>query len=248
MRRFFVEGIDARSKTALISGDEFFHLKKVLRLKHGDEVNVFNGRGIELKGRIQAITKEAAHIEITGQVEGHSESPVRVTLVQAILKGEKNELVVQKATELGARAVCFYSTQRTVRLVKERNEQKTINRWQRVSVEAAKQCKRAVVPEVVLTNDFKDAIGRFKDFALKVFLYEGDNAEGLSHALGLCNPDAVKDIAVVVGPEGGFSDDELKEAASLGYIVAGLGPRRLKSETAAIAALSVIQNRFGGLG
>lgn len=248
MRRFFVEDIALDSRFADIRGEEFSHLSRVLRLKKGDEVTVFNGRGVELKGTIESITRQGAGIGITAIVEAKTESRLDITLLQAMLKGDKNELVIAKATELGVKGISFYATQRTVRLFKPGNEEKMLKRWRRVSMEAAKQCKRITVPEIFLIKDFKDALGRYAAVPLKVFLYEGENTVSLSRALGHGEPYADNKIAVVVGPEGGFSGVEVTEAVSLGYAIAGLGPRRLKSETAAIAAISILQHRAGDMG
>ncbi len=229
-----------------IRGEEFSHLRRVLRLKKGDEVSVFNGRGLELKGTIDSMAGECAGIGITGEVEAKTESPFDITLLQAMLKGDKNELVIAKATELGVRRISFYATQRTVRLIKE--DSKTLKRWQRVSIEALKQCNRVAVPEIDLIKDFKGALERYSNLPLKVFLYEGEETVGLNSALGKIKTGDMKDIAVVIGPEGGFTEEEVREASLLGYIVAGLGPRRLKSETAAISVISILQHRFGDMG
>ncbi|MEK6532217.1 MAG: RsmE family RNA methyltransferase [Deltaproteobacteria bacterium] len=246
MRRFFIEDITPGSRFVSIRGEEFSHLRRVLRLKKGDEVSVFNGRGLELKGTIDSMAGECAGIGITGEVEAKTESPFDITLLQAMLKGDKNELVIAKATELGVRRISFYATQRTVRLIKE--DSKTLKRWQRVSIEALKQCNRVAVPEIDLIKDFKGALERYSNLPLKVFLYEGEETVGLNSALGKIKTGDMKDIAVVIGPEGGFTEEEVREASLLGYIVAGLGPRRLKSETAAISVISILQHRFGDMG
>ncbi len=247
MRRFFVEDITPDSRFADIRGEEFSHLRKVLRLKKGDEVIVFNGRGIELKGTIDSITGECAGIGITAVVEVKTESLLDITLLQALLKGDKNELVIAKATELGVKSISFYSTKRTIKVFGDAKKDKRLERWKRVAIEAAKQCQRPIVPEVLLIKDFKEALEKHALLPLRVFLYEGENTLSLGDALSTGKGDAIKNIAIVVGPEGGFSDEEVQEAAALGYVVAGMGPRRLKSETAAIAAVSILQHRAGDM-
>ena len=114
MRRFFLEGIDRSTKTAELTGEEFVHLKKVLRLGVGDEASVFNGLGLELTGRIESVEARSAVISIEGVCEGTKESPLELTLLQGLLKGDKPEFIVQKATELGLTEVCFFTTDRTV--------------------------------------------------------------------------------------------------------------------------------------
>ncbi len=246
MRRFFVEGISKDSVAAEVTGDEFTHLKKVLRLSLGDTVELFNGEGLALSGTIASIDRTSAGIKITGATEGKKESLLRVALLQGMLKGEKPELVVQKATELGVHEVVFYSTARTVPELSPDKTGARLKRWRKVAVEAAKQCGRAVVPALSLTTFASALEGRP---GLKVMLWEGhgpgEAKSGLREALK--RPEAKDGITVLIGPEGGFSDDEVVAAKKAGFITAGLGPRVLRAETAAIAAVTAVQYERGDM-
>ncbi|MBI5643083.1 MAG: 16S rRNA (uracil(1498)-N(3))-methyltransferase [Deltaproteobacteria bacterium] len=238
IRRFFVEDIKETSASARIAGAEFTHLKKVLRLAAGDTAAVFNGRGLELTGVIESIGRDSAEVRITGRAEGVKESPVEIALLQGALKGDKPEFIVQKATELGIKEVCFYTTGRTVPELKGSGKEKRLGR---AAIEAAKQCGRPVLPRVRVT-DYKDAISGYTDF-FKLILWEGAET-GLKEALR--DADAKK-IAVLVGPEGGFSAEDVELARLSGFKVASLGARILRAETAAMAILSILQYELGDL-
>lgn len=242
MRRFFVEDITKEARSAAISGEEFSHLKKVLRLAEGAKVELFNGAGLALAGTIESIGKESAKIKIEGRSEGNMESPTRVVLLQGLLKGEKPELVIQKATELGAAGVVFYSTARTVPVIAAYKTEAKLLRWKKVAVEAAKQCGRTVLP-LLGSVTFREAVeGRG---GLKIMLWEGRGAGSVKEALK--RPEAKDGVAILVGPEGGFSDEEVVEAQKNGFIPVGLGPRILRAETAAIGIVSVVQYELGDM-
>lgn len=264
MRRFFVEDIREDSKKAVIKGGEFSHLKKVLRLRKGDSVALFDGRGLELRGVIESVGRDSAEIAVTAVVDVLTESPVDVTLLQGLTKGFKPEFIIQKATELGVREVCFYSSGRSVPLLSAEKAGGRERRWRRVAIEAAKQCERAVVPNLCFFKDLKSAlVGRTG--VLKLALWEGPGREGkggvgggggevLSGVERKGLKEAVKEILkdegvlILAGPEGGFPEEELREAAKDGFKFVSLGSRILRSETAALSAISIIQYELGDMG
>lgn len=242
MRRFFVSGISKDSKVATVAGDEFTHLKKVLRLSEGASVELFNGKGLTLAGTISSIDKTSATITIDSACECKRESSLGVALLQGMLKGEKPELVIQKATELGVLEVVFYSTARTVAGPGKDRAEGRLKRWRRVAIEAAKQCGRDTLPALSITS-FSSAIeGRT---GLKVMLWEGSGGGGFKEALK--RPEAKDGVAILVGPEGGFSEDEVVAAQKAGFVPVGFGPRVLRAETAAIAAVSAVQYELGDM-
>lgn len=241
MRRFYIEGLSEGAQKAIIAGDEFSHLKKALRLKAGDEVLLFDGKGLELKAVVEAVGRDSAEVAITGPSMRKAESPVEITLLQGILKGDKPEFVVQKATELGASAIVFFETSRTVPVIKEGRSR--LARLEKTAIEAAKQCGRTVLPEVAVT-DFRRALEVTS--SLKIMLMEEGAKEGLSAVLK--KHAGAKNIALLVGPEGGLSVEEAALAAAHGFIAASLGPRILRAETAAIAAVSAVQCGCGDMG
>lgn len=239
MRRFFVEDIREDSPYAEIKGGELRHLNTVLRLRSGDAVVLFNGHGLEFEGNIESLGKNSAGVRVARRLGCLAESPVDITLLQGYVKGDKPEFVVQKATELGVKDIVFYSASRTV--AKFMDEEKKISRLRKVSIEALKQSGRGFLPGISFMP-FENAVKGWKD-RLRLVLYEGEERRHIKDLIK-----GRKAVVVMVGPEGGFSEDEVKEAGKEGFIPAGLGPRILRAETAAVAVLSIIQYEMGDMG
>lgn len=252
MRRFFVEEIDADAEHATIKGTEFRHLKGALRLKPGTEVSLFNGKGLELEGVVTSVGKGSARVTVKGIIEVTTESPLEVTLLQGLVKGEKPEFIVQKATELGVKEVIFFTTPRTIPVFDSARKGKKISRWRRVSQEAAKQCGRSILPRIDIT-DFKSAIKGSPE-GLKVLLEKVPAARGrpgLKRTLRSVSSKRLRTgdrVIVLVGPEGGLTEAEVNAAIKEGFRVFSLGPRTLRAETAAVSALTIIQYELGDIG
>lgn len=256
MRRFFVENLRPDDKRVEIKGPEFIHLKRVLRLAQGAEVAVFDGRGVELTGVIESMDKDRAVVNVEG-VEGSGvslrESPLRLILIQGLPKGEKTDFIIQKATELGVSEVRFYASTRAVSKMPSGKEGAKSQRWRRIAIEAAKQCGRSVVPEVLFFEDIIHVAGGL-DGAMKIALWENEKATGIAEALknplsasSMRGQASVTVIAALVGPEGGLPDAEVEEARKLGFTPVKFGPRILRAETAAIAVLAVLQHALGDI-
>ncbi len=245
MRRFYDEDLSEHSTRVEIKGEEFHHLKKVLRLAPGAGVLLFNGRGLELSGKVEEVGRDSASVAIAGSSRGERESPLDFVLLQALLKGDRPEFIIQKATELGIREVCFYNTSRTIPRVSADKEASRQARWRKAAIEAAKQCGRTVLPEIVYAPDIKGAL-KGHDRNLKLLLWEKEGATGLKEALKGAR--GMEGVSVLVGPEGGLSPGEAAEAISAGFVKVGLGPRILRAETAALAIMSIFQHALGDLG
>lgn len=246
MRWFFVEDIGVDDTVVRIAGAEFTHLKKALRLKPGCAVSVFNGKGLKLFGRLETVGRDNAVVAIEGSTLNEGESALDLTLVQGLLKGDKPELIVQKTTELGVKAVFFYSAPRTVPALDEGKAGDRVQRWRRVAIEAAKQCGRTVAPRIDYV-DFASALERGGE-GVSVVLSENERSRGIGDIMERCKGMGNGPITLLVGPEGGFSADDLDEAVKKGFMPASLGRRILRAETAAIASVSIIQHRLGDLG
>lgn len=244
MRRFFIENIKEDSKLIHIMGEEFTHLKKVLRLNPGDEVCVFNGKGLELKGVIDSIDRDSAVIKAVGSSEDERESQLEIILIQGFLKGDKPELVIQKATELGVSGICFFLNARTVPVLSADKIKERLSRWKKVSIEAAKQCGRTRLPRLEIKN-FEEALSGNEN-TLKLILWEEGTGGSLKEALK--NPLTRNGITVLIGPEGGLSEEDVETAKKHCFVPVSFGPRILRAETAAISALSVLQYEAGDLG
>lgn len=223
--------------------EEARHLARVLRLHPGDVVRTVDGRGQEFTVRLTSVGPRAARGVILSRSPGRSESPLHLTLVQAIPKGDKLERIVRMATELGVACVVPLITRRTIIAASERWPAR-IRRWQRVAKEAAKQSGRAVIPEVSAPRPLGEWLREPREAGLLVCLWERERA-GLA---SLLPEPPLHRITLVVGPEGGFADEEVADLEASGACVAGLGPRVLRTETAGPVALALLQSRYGDLG
>jgi 16S rRNA (uracil1498-N3)-methyltransferase len=227
--RIFVDQI---APDTIVTGDEFHHSVRVVRLRVGEDVELFDRNGNAARGVVASIERERAVIA-AGEALPSRESPLAMHLAMAVIQLEKFELVLQKATELGVRSIIPLVTER-VELRPERYSGKS-ERWERILFEAVKQCGRARVPSIEAPARFADVLQRG---GAKI-LFDAD-----------ADPSPVgqlDEVTIFIGPEGGCSDDELALARERGVLFQRLGPRRLRAETAAIAALSVTGSRFGDL-
>ena len=225
--------VDSLAPQVTVTGDEFHHSIRVVRARVGEEVELFDRAGNAARGTVEAIERDHAVIK-TGEALPSRESHLALHLAMAVIQLEKFELVLQKGTELGVKTFIPLVTER-VELRPERYSGKT-DRWNKIIFEAVKQCGRATIPKIEAPSDFEDVIQRSGE---KV-LFDAD-----APSTGNWQPST--DLTVLIGPEGGWSDDELRLARENGVLFERLGPRRLRAETAAIAALSVLASRFGDL-
>lgn len=249
-RRFYAPPIafapDGQSVS--LSADEARHARGVLRLQPGDEVYVFDGAGKEFRCAVRELDRDGAALDVLEEVEpARPESPLNLTLGVALLKGEKFDLVVQKATELGASRIVPVATSRADVRLRDGNEAKRkVTRWQRIALEAAKQCGRARLMEIEEPVEFKALIDwPAEEDELRLMFAERN---GTSLAEVAHNPQAgsVK-VFALIGPEGGWADEEIELASKRGWQIVTLGGRTLRAETAVIAIVALLQHRFGDL-
>lgn len=234
-KRFFASSIDG--KEALIDGEEFIHAKSVLRVTEGSEIVVLDGAGKEFTAIVAKIEKHRLLAHITGSITISREPKEKIYLLIGALKGDKTELVVQKATELGVSKIgVFYSEYCSAYM----NGNK-LERLKKVAREAAKQCLRACPPEVEYFDNFTKALQSCSDFENRLFACEFAEKSDIEIS-------GIKgSTAVVVGSEGGFAEKEFEEAKSLGFAGITLGRRILRAETAAISLCSLIAYSLGEL-
>ncbi len=239
-RRFFAppSAFNFGKRTVTLASDEARHLREVLRLKAGDEVQVFDGEGKEFRAAVSQARREFAELEIRDEIDAmRPESPLELTLAVALLKGEKFDLVVQKGTELGVNQfVPLITRYADIRLRDEADGAKRVARWQRIALEAAKQSGRAVVPQVTMPVPFESVI---RDNSCLLF----SERDGQS----LDTDSKLQSVTAIIGSEGGWSDEELDQARTSGVPIVTLGGRILRAETAAIATAALLQHRYGDL-
>ena len=239
MHRFFALPESFRDERILLDSGETRHLRDVLRLAEGANVTVFDGCGAEYSCTVVEIKKTETELLILNRQEPASpESHLKLTLAAAMLKGEKFDLVVQKAVELGVVELIPLQTVRCD--VKPRDASKRAERWRRIAMEAAKQTGRASLMKVADPMDFEAFVRGDRSSSGLILFSERDGQQKLE------NP-GTESLTAVVGPEGGWDDKELALARAEGITIITLGGRILRAETAAIAITAVLQHRFGDL-
>ncbi len=246
MSRFFVNPEDIGNNLIIIKkADDLHHMMKVLRLKEGDEVDISDGDAWEYRARIESLERDEAELTILDKNAFASEPSVEVTLFQGIPKQGKMETIVQKCVELGVHRIVPVFMDRTV-VVDRGNFGKKVDRWNKVSAEAVKQCRRGIIPEVAMpvkTDDVlrdSDNSGKpdmLEEFDLVLFPYENEKGATIKDALRKTN---AVNIAVIIGPEGGFSDEEALAIIGAGGVSVSLGKTILRTETAGMAAIAMI--------
>jgi RNA methyltransferase, RsmE family len=248
MSRFFINAsaVDIDAKSIIISGDDVNHIKNVLRAVSGDKLVVSDGSGNEYTVCIDNIYKEKISATIIESYKNRTEPPIEVTLFQGIPKSDKMDTIIQKSVELGISKIVPVITERTVvRFDGIKDMEAKAKRWQRISLEAAKQCNRGLVPVVELPLKFDKALEASKEYALKLIPYEIEREIGIRNYL---KDYSEGKICFYIGPEGGFTDNEIDKAIKSNIIPVTLGPRILRTETAGAAVLSILMYELGDMG
>lgn len=217
------------------------HLTRVLRLKAGAAISVFDGRGCEHSARIESCDSKRAEIRLGPATAAVPESPARITLLQGISRGERMDLVVQKTTELGVTCIRPVFTERSVVKLNEKRSQRKLDHWRSVALSACEQCGRATLPDILAPAPLRGALESIEPGGMRVLL------DPLGEANFPAGPEQECSIILLIGPEGGLSEQERQLADAKGFRSLALGPRILRTETAAIAAVTVLQSHWGDL-
>ncbi|GAA0789027.1 16S rRNA (uracil(1498)-N(3))-methyltransferase [Hathewaya limosa] len=247
MHKFFVPVENFNDKEVIIDGDDVKHIYKVLRLVEGDEVIINNLQGQEYLCKLIEISKKEVRAEIIETKEGSAESPIEITLFQGLPKSSKMDLIVQKNTELGVTHITPIITQRVV-VKADLKEYKKLDRWNRIALEACKQCKRTIIPSINEPKEFENLLNELDNFDLVLVPYENAENHGLKYVLTQVNKENIKKVAIIIGPEGGFEEEEIENLKDKGCYIITLGPRILRTETAGFTAVSLVSYELGDLG
>ncbi|NLO88728.1 MAG: 16S rRNA (uracil(1498)-N(3))-methyltransferase [Clostridia bacterium] len=250
MNRFFVNPEQIVGTRVVITDGDAHHIINVLRLKLGSRIALSDGDNYEYEGIIDQLKKDSVVIKIDSMRRSQAEPPVDIILAQGITKKmDKFELVVQKATELGAVRIVPLVTERTVVELAVEKGEKRRDRWQRIALEAAKQSQRARIPKVDTPTDMDSFLKSIPRDILCIIPWEGERAMGIKEVLNLEREKRdIREAVLIIGPEGGFSQEEVERARKAGAVPASLGPRILRSETAGIVALGILMYELGDLG
>ncbi len=241
--RVHVEEPLARGARVAMRGPAAAHVRRVLRLEAGDAVTLFNGDGADYPSRISALSRNAVEIEVLGTAPARAESPLTLALVQGIARGERMDLVVQKATELGVAAIQPVATARSVVKLDVENRARKAAHWRGIAVAACEQCGRAKLPVLAEPRTLASWLQQPAAARALRFQLAPDAPTSLAQAAA-----GARSVELLVGPEGGLEPAERVAAESAGYRACRLGPRILRSETAALAALAILQAVAGDLG
>lgn len=241
MSRFFVPKEAVRGNRILIRGAEAHHILDVMRLKVLDKVVAFDGTGKEYIGFIKEAKRKALAVEIVQTRRPLDKENARITLIQAIPKKEKMDYVVEKATELGVYSIIPIMTKRTIVRWDEAKRSRCIERWRRISRESSKQCGRAAIPAIETIKEFNEVVKESSNYDLAIMAALSDDSVRLKDAISGFSGGK---IAIAIGPEGDFTPDEIERAKAANFKLVTLGSRVLKSDTAGLAALSILNYEF----
>jgi 16S rRNA (uracil1498-N3)-methyltransferase len=232
--RFYVPHLDPHVRDVSLPPDEAAHVTRVLRLAVGDDISVFDGRGHEFRARVTSASRGQVHVEVREPIEPVPEPRVPITLVQAVLKGDKMDAVVRDATMMGVAAIEPVVSARTIARVPRTDN----DRWLRVSVASAKQCRRAVVPTISTPRPFHEWL-RSSAHGLRLMLVEPAASGSETCSLHVLENHAAGSLALIVGPEGGWTAEERANAEQSGCLAVTLGRLTLRADAVAVAALAM---------
>ncbi len=245
MSRLFIDPSKLADDLVVIAGEDHRYLTRVLRLKIGDAVVLFDGMGVEADATIARVGPRALELRVEARRPAPKAERPDVTLIQALTKGDKLDLVVQKATELGVARIIPVTSARSVPRLEAMRAIGRRTRWQKIARDAARQSGRVDVPEIEPVTALSTALTSSPNDAFRVLLWEGARQSSLRTVIPTERP---KRVVIVTGPEGGFSEEEVEFARAAGFAVVGLGPRILRTETAALVTLAILGFALGDLG
>ncbi len=250
MQRYFITNEQFNEQRLIITGDDAHHLANVMRAKPGDVIIVCDGSGREAQAELEHVSRtEVAAIRMEAR-ESEAEPNVRVTIAQALPKGDKLETVIQKGTEVGAYSFVPFVSERTIVQYDAKKESKRLERWGKIAKEAAEQSHRGRIPSVASVIKWRELLKLAAEQDAAYFCYEKEAGLRLRSLLGKLRAERGEQVSImlIIGPEGGFTEKEVSEAEDAGCVPVSLGRRILRTETAALVGLSAILYEYGEIG
>ncbi len=246
LRRFFVKEIVTKDGSCMITGSEARHIAKALRMGRGDHIILVDGQGARYQSLIESVSPRGVRVKLESRLPSPSSSPVRITLCQALLKSRAMDLVIEKASELGVHSIHPFISERTVVKLDGQKAKERVRRWQEICHSAITQSDGRTPAEIGSLLSFSDLTIKYqKETALKVIFWEDEDGKDLKGLLRESSP--LTEVIGLVGPEGGFTQEEIRIAEQAGFTPVSLGQRVLKAETAAITMTAIIQYEWGDL-
>jgi len=244
MRRFFVENKFIGEPLSTISGTEAHHIKTVLRMQPGDFIEIVDGSGYAYLSEIKEIADDYVRIKVHQKYDTHSESSLKLTMAVGFLKEKKMEELIRHLTELGINRFIPVMTARSIARPPERRMNARIARWHNIAREAVKQSRRGQIPEIAMPVSFDEALRLSINSDKRIFFWEKAESALIDSDESL---NKIDDAFAMIGPEGGFTEQEALNASDRGFTTVSMGPRILRAETAAIAACTMIQYLYGDI-
>ena len=246
MHRFFTTPENITDEKVILRGSDVAHVRKVLRLKRGDRVQVLDGCGNCYTVILSTVGHDTIECSINSKEDANNcESPLRISLGQGMVKGVGFDGIVRKSVELGVDKVVPVSANRCVPKLSQEDVTKKMDRWQRIAIEASKQCGRSRVPDIgPKLATVKEFCFFYRESDLKLIFWEEERSIRIKD---LSHKNQLKSAAILIGPEGGFSSKEVESSKKYGFQSVSLGPRLLRTDTAPLAAISILQNHWGDL-
>jgi 16S rRNA (uracil1498-N3)-methyltransferase len=238
--RFLALDLDPAAGSASLSAEEAHHLMHVLRLRFGDEISVFDGSGREYRARIERISRDGAQLHLLEEISAAPEPAVRLTLAQAVLKGDRMDDVVRDATMMGAIAIEPVVSERTIVRASSLRDGRAADRWRRIAIASAKQCRRAVLPAIGEGTELSEWI--LQDDAERRLMLVEPSAGVDTQPVSAVAASPPSTASLLVGPEGGWSPAEIESALQAGFVPITLGRRTLRADAVPIVAIAVLQH------
>jgi len=241
MSTFYVKNNQINDGKIEIVGEDYRHLKNVLRYTIEDDLEICDENAVRYQTKIEKFTENCAICKIQEILKGTTEAPMQVTLYQGLPKSDKLEQIIQKTTEMGIYEIIPVAMERSIAKIEEKNKAKKSERWNKISMEASKQSGRQKIPTVQEMINFKNIIENISKYDIVLLLYENEKSVTIKKAFANRRKEAMQKIAIIIGPEGGFSKEEVDMLAKFDNVqVVTVGPRILRTETAGLAALAMI--------
>ncbi|MCD8198892.1 MAG: 16S rRNA (uracil(1498)-N(3))-methyltransferase [Phascolarctobacterium sp.] len=243
LHRFFIPKLYGEKMN--ITGVDARHINKVLRMQIGDKLQIVSNDGIRAIGEITALKDNNVTVHCLRKLEECHEPSVRIILAQGLAKGEKMDFIVQKAVELGVFSIIPIAMEHSIIKLDDIKAERKVERWQKIAESAAKQSKRDIIPEIYPVKTFEQFLDDH-DCDVKFIAYECEDQTSLKKAL--CKAKPVKELMLIIGPEGGISEQELQQAKDAGAVPVTLGKRILRTETAGLVVMAAVFYEMGDLG
>lgn len=246
MRGFFVEKILPMTDLISITGTDARYISNVLRMKKGETLIIMDGKGHLFESTIERLNYKEVKVKVNKSIPPPPSSPIKISLGQALIKSQAMDYLIQKTTELGIHSIRLFYSERTVIKLKPGRLRNKMDRWTEIMKSACRQCGRALLPALDPPLPFEEIIKNVPgENTLKILLWENEDKSDLKKALRSLSP--VPRVLTLVGPEGGFTENEINLARDAGFQIISLGPRILRAETAAVSLISIVQYEWGDL-